>query len=170
HWMLALWPRQCQDEVWGADPGVLIASALMFPPGKATRVEGGYRLTGRWPFASGVEQSEWTQIGAVVSAGAARRMFVVPRSNSRILDTWRALGLRATGSQDIEANDVFVPEHRTVGLDQIKGGTHPGDATNPGAIFRIPMFAALPQMLIGITLGITQGACDAFVEGLRARV
>jgi 3-hydroxy-9,10-secoandrosta-1,3,5(10)-triene-9,17-dione monooxygenase len=57
-----------------------------------------------------------------------------------------------------------------VGLDQIKGGTHPGDATNPGPIFRIPMFAALPQMLIGIPLGITQGACDAFVEGLRARV
>jgi len=170
HWMLALWPRQCQDEVWGADPAVLIASALMFPPGKATRVEGGYRLTGRWPFASGVEQSEWTQIGAMVDSGSEMRMFVVPRSDYRILDTWRALGLRATGSQDIEAKDVFVPEHRTVGLDQIKGGTHPGDATNPGPIFRIPMFAALPQMLIGIPLGITQGACDAFVEGLRARV
>jgi len=170
HWMLALWPRQCQDEVWGADPAVLIASALMFPPGKATRVDGGYSLTGRWPFASGVEQSEWTQIGAMVDSGSEMRMFVVPRSDYRILDTWRALGLRATGSQDIEAKDVFVPEHRTVGLDQIKGGTHPGDATNPGPIFRIPMFAALPQMLIGIPLGITQGACDAFVEGLRARV
>jgi len=170
HWMLALWPRQCQDEVWGADPAVLVASALMFPPGKATRVDGGYSLTGRWPFASGVEQSEWTQIGAMVDSGSEMRMFVVPRSDYRILDTWRALGLRATGSQDIEAKDVFVPEHRTVGLDQIKGGTHPGDATNPGPIFRIPMFAALPQMLIGIPLGITQGACDAFVEGLRARV
>jgi len=180
HWMLALWPRQCQDEVWGADPSTLIASALMFPAGKAVRVTGGYRLSGRWPFASGVEQSAWTQIGAMVEERADRRptlegggemrMFVVPRSDYGILDTWHALGLRATGSQDIEAKDVFVPEHRTLALDEIKGGAHPGEASNPGAIFRIPLFAALPQMLIGIPLGIAQGACEAFVEGLRARV
>jgi 3-hydroxy-9,10-secoandrosta-1,3,5(10)-triene-9,17-dione monooxygenase len=180
HWMLALWPRQCQDEVWGPDPSALIASALMFPAGKATRVPGGYRLTGRWPFASGVEQSEWTQAGGVVEerAGSDRtsgggpemRLFMVPRSDYRILDTWHALGLRATGSHDIEAKDIFVPEHRTVSLDEIKGGAHPGESSNPGVIFRIPCFAALPQMLIGIPLGIAQGACDAFVEGLRARV
>lgn len=169
HWMLALWPRQCQDELWGADPATLIASALMFPPGKAVRVPGGYRLTGRWPFASGVEQSEWTQIGAFVDGGTEMRMFVVPRADYRILDTWRALGLRATGSQDIEAKDVFVPEHRTVALDDIRGGSHPGESSNPGVLFRIPMYAALPQMLIGIPLGIAQGACDLFVEGLRAR-
>src|SRR5258706_4492237 len=170
HWRLARWPRQCQDEVWGADPSTLIASALMFPAGKAVRVTGGDRLSRRWPFASGVEQSAWTQIGAMVEGGGGMRMFVVPRSDYGILDTGHALGLRATGSQDIEAKDVFVPEHRTLALDEIKGGSHPGDASNPGAIFRIPLFGALPQMLIGIPLGIAQGACDTFVEGLRARV
>ena len=59
HWMLALWPPQCQDEAWGADPAVIIASAIMFPPGKATPVAGGYRLSGRWPFSSGVDPSAY---------------------------------------------------------------------------------------------------------------
>jgi 3-hydroxy-9,10-secoandrosta-1,3,5(10)-triene-9,17-dione monooxygenase len=172
HWMLALWPRQCQDEVWGADPSVLIASALMFPPGKATRVPGGYRLTGRWPFSSGVDSSEWNMIGGIVQEGEARehRMFVVPRTDYRIIDNWHAMGLRATGSKDVEAKDIFVPEHRTVAIDSVKGGAHPGAAANPGAIFRIPVFAALPQMLIGIPLGIAQGAYETFLEGMRGRV
>ncbi|HEX7605349.1 MAG TPA: acyl-CoA dehydrogenase family protein, partial [Usitatibacter sp.] len=73
HWMLALWPRQCQDEAWGADPAVLIASAIMFPPGKATPVAGGYRLSGRWPFSSGVDSCAWNQIGAIVDGSGEMR-------------------------------------------------------------------------------------------------
>jgi 3-hydroxy-9,10-secoandrosta-1,3,5(10)-triene-9,17-dione monooxygenase len=171
HWMLALWPRQCQDEAWGADPAVLIASAIMFPPGKATPVPGGYRLSGRWPFSSGVDSCAWDQIGAVVEGSGELRMFMVPRDDYRIIDNWHVLGLRGTGSKDVEAKDVFVPEHRTLAVDASKGGTaHPGAAANPGPIFRIPLFAALPHMLVGIPLGIAQGAYDVFLEGLRARV
>ncbi len=173
HWMLALWPRQCQDEVWGPDPAVLIASALMFPPGKAVRVAGGYRLSGRWPFSSGVDSSAWNMLGAIVpgAESAEMRMFVVPRADYRLIDTWHAMGLRGTGSKDVEASDIFVPEHRTLAVDATKGGdVHPGAAANPGALFRIPCFAALPHMLAGIPLGIAQAAHDTFVEGIRGRV
>jgi 3-hydroxy-9,10-secoandrosta-1,3,5(10)-triene-9,17-dione monooxygenase len=171
HWMLALWPPQCQDEAWGADPAVLIASAIMFPPGKATPVPGGYRLSGRWPFSSGVDSCAWNQIGAVVEGSGELRMFMVPRDDYRIIDNWHVLGLRGTGSKDVEARDIFVPEHRTLAVDASKGGTaHPGAAANPAPIFRIPLFAALPHMLVGIPLGIAQGAYDVFLEGLRARV
>ena len=170
HWMLALWPRQCQDEAWGADPAVLIASAIMFPPGKATLVAGGYRLSGRWPFSSGVDSCAWNQIGAIVEGSGELRMFMVPRDDYRVIDNWHVLGLRGTGSKDVEAKDVFVPEHRTLAVDASKGGAvHPGAAANPGPIFRIPLFAALPHMLIGIPLGIAQGAYDIFLEGLRVR-
>ena len=170
HWMLALWPRQCQDEAWGADPAVLIASAIMFPPGKATPVAGGYRLSGRWPFSSGVDSCAWNQIGAVVEGSGELRMFMVPRDDYRVIDNWHVLGLRGTGSKDVEAKDVFVPEHRTLAVDASKGGAaHPGAAANPGPIFRIPLFAALPHMLIGIPLGVAQGAYDIFLEGLRVR-
>jgi 3-hydroxy-9,10-secoandrosta-1,3,5(10)-triene-9,17-dione monooxygenase len=171
HWMLALWPRQCQDEVWGPDPAVLIASAILFPPGKATRVTGGYRLSGRWPFSSGVDSSAWNMMGAVVEGTGELRMFVVPREDYRIIDNWHVLGLCATGSKDVEMKDAFVAEHRTLAVDATKGGaTHPGAASNPAAIFRIPLFAALPHMLTGIPLGVAQGAYDIFLEGLRARV
>ncbi|MGZ5104072.1 MAG: acyl-CoA dehydrogenase family protein [Usitatibacter sp.] len=169
HWMLALWPRQCQDEAW-SDPSVLIASAIMFPPGKATPVPGGYRLSGRWPFSSGVDSCAWNQIGAVVEGSGELRMFMVPRDDYRVIDNWHVLGLRGTGSKDVEAKDVFVPEHRTLAVDASKGGAaHPGAAANPGPIFRIPLFAALPHMLTGIPLGIAQGAYDIFLEGLRVR-
>lgn len=171
HWMLALWPRQCQDEVWGDDPSVLIASAIMFPPGKAKRVPGGYRLTGRWPFSSGVDSSAWNMMGAVVEDSGELRMFVVPRQDYRIIDNWHVLGLCATGSKDVEANDVLVPDHRTLAVDVTKGGpTHPGAAANPSPLFNIPLFATLPHMLTGIPLGVVQGAYDVFLDGLRARV
>ena len=169
HWMLALWPPQCQDEVWGADPAVIIASAIMFPPGKAKPVEGGYRLSGRWPFSSGVDPSAWDQIGAVVEGSGELRMFMVPSTDYRVIDNWRVLGLRGTGSKDVEVKDAFVPQHRTLGVEECKGGAHPGAAANPGAIYRIPMYAALPHMLVGIPLGIAQGAYEIFLEGMRAR-
>ena len=171
HWMLALWPRQCQDEVWGPDPAVLIASAIMFPPGKAVRAPGGYRLSGRWPFSSGVDQSAWDMMGAVVEGSGELRMFVVPREDYRIIDNWHVLGLRGTGSKDVEAKDVFVAEHRTLAVDATKGGAvHPGAPSNPAPIYSIPLFAALPHMLTGIPLGVAQGAYDVFLEGLRGRV
>ena len=171
HWMLALWPRRCQDEVWGEDPSVLIASAILFPPGKAARVAGGYRLSGRWPFSSGIDASAWDMMGAVVEGTGELRMFVVPREDYRVIDNWHVLGLRGTGSKDVECKAVYVAEHRTLAVDATKGGaTYPGAADNTGPIFRIPLFAALPHMLIGIPLGIAQGAYEIFLEGLRARV
>ena len=171
HWMLAFWPIACQDEVWGANRDVLIASSMVFPAGKARRVASGYRLSGRWPFSSGVDQSAWDMMGAVVEGSGELRMFVVPSSDYRIIDNWHVLGLRGTGSKDVECKDVFVAEHRTLAVDASKGGAiHPGATSNPGPIFRIPLFAALPHMLIGIPLGIAQGAYEIFLDGLRTRV
>jgi len=172
HWMLALWPRQCQDDIWGADPDALIASSLVFPAGKATRVAGGYRISGRWPFSSGVDASAWDMLGGIVQGEPAEyRLFCVPCADYRVIDNWHVLGLRGTGSKDVEAKDAFVPEHRTVAVDATKGGDmHPGAAANPGAIYRVPFVAGLSHMLTGIPLGIAQGAYDGFVEALRARV
>jgi 3-hydroxy-9,10-secoandrosta-1,3,5(10)-triene-9,17-dione monooxygenase len=171
HWMLALWPRQCQDEIWGADPDVLIASSLVFPAGKATRVDGGYKLSGRWPFSSGVDGSLWDQVGGIVQGEAPEyRLFCIPSSDYHVIDNWHVLGLRGTGSKDVEATDIFVPEYRTVAVDATKGGaTHPGAGCNPGPIYRVPFIAGLSHMLTGIPLGIAQGAYDTFVDGLRGR-
>jgi 3-hydroxy-9,10-secoandrosta-1,3,5(10)-triene-9,17-dione monooxygenase len=147
---------------------------MVFPAGKARRVAGGYRLSGRWPFSSGVDPARWNMLGGVVhdeTMAGEYRMFLLPRADYRIVDNWHVIGLRGTGSNDVEAVDVFVPEHRTLGVDATRGGgDHPGSAFNPSPLFRIPVFATFPYMLTGIALGIAQGAYDSVVQGLRGRI
>jgi 3-hydroxy-9,10-secoandrosta-1,3,5(10)-triene-9,17-dione monooxygenase len=174
HWMLAFWPVETQDEIWNADRDMLIASSVVFPAGKATRVPGGYRLSGRWPFSSGVDQSLWNMLGGIVEDGehpGEYRIFLLPRSDYRIIDNWHVMGLCGTGSNDVEANDVFVPEARALPVDATRGGAaHPGAKVNSNPIFRIPIFATFPYMLTGVALGVAQGAYDAFLSGMRNRV
>jgi len=174
HWMLAFWPVASQDEIWGSDPAVLIASSMVFPAGRATRIAGGYRLSGRWPFSSGVDSAAWNMLGGIVRGEGETgeyRMFLLPREDYAIVDNWHVMGLRGTGSKDVEAKDVFVPEDRTLSVEATRGGgNHPGAAANPAPLFRIPIFATFPYMLTGIALGLAQGAYEAVVEGLRGRV
>jgi 3-hydroxy-9,10-secoandrosta-1,3,5(10)-triene-9,17-dione monooxygenase len=160
--------------VWGADRDVLIASSMVFPAGVARRVAGGYRLSGRWPFSSGVDPSAWNMLGGIVRGEAETgeyRMFLLPRDDYTIIDNWHVLGLRGTGSKDVEAKDVFVREDRTLAVEDTKGGgTHPGAAANPASLFRIPIFATFPYMLTGIALGVAQGAYESVIDSLRGRV
>ena len=117
HWMLGMWPKQAQDEVWGQSPDNLIGSALIFPRGRARSVEGGYRVAGRWPFSSGVDPAAWNLVGAILhdeERGIAQpRIFLLPASDYTIIDTWHVIGLAGTGSKDIAVDDVFVPEYRS---------------------------------------------------------
>src|SRR6186713_1461621 len=64
HWMLGMFEQKAQDLVWGHDPDTLIASSFIFPAGRATRVEGGYRLHGSWPFSSGVASCAWNMLAS----------------------------------------------------------------------------------------------------------
>ena len=171
--MLALWPRAAQDEVWGSNTAALIGSALMFPPGQATKVPGGYRLSGHWKFSSGIDACTWTMLGGIASADGELpdyRVFLLPASDYRIIDTWHAAGLRASGSNDIEATDVFVPEHRTLAVDHMKGCGAPGLEANPGALYRLPVFDMFPFVVAAVALGIAQGAVEQFAEDTRHRV
>jgi 3-hydroxy-9,10-secoandrosta-1,3,5(10)-triene-9,17-dione monooxygenase len=168
-----MFPPQAQDEVWNASVDTLIASSFVFPAGRAERVAGGYRVSGRWPFSSGVDPSDWNMLaGQAQSADDAppeQRVFLLHRSQYEIHDAWFAGGLRGTGSNDVEAKDVFVPEHRTIAVADMKGGATPGSALNPGPLFRIPVFGLFPYMLSGVALGIAEGLIDDFAAGSAGR-
>ena len=85
------------------------------PAGVATPVDGGFRLSGRWKYASGCEHCEWAFLGGMRRAAAPddRRIFLVPRSDFEFVDTWHVPGLKGTGSHDIVVKDAFVPAYRT---------------------------------------------------------
>jgi len=174
HWMLGYWPQETQDEVWGPSPETLIGSAFIFPGGRARKVEGGYRLSGRWPFSSGVDPSQWNMIAGVVPderTGASEyRVFLLPASDYSTVDTWYVSGLAGTGSKDVVVSDAFVPEHRTVSTEIGKGGANPGSALNPSPIFRLPWFALFGFVIAGPALGIAKGALEQYVAGTRTKL
>jgi 3-hydroxy-9,10-secoandrosta-1,3,5(10)-triene-9,17-dione monooxygenase len=171
--MLALWPEQAQHDVWSVSTDQLIGSALMFPPGRAIKVQDGYRLTGRWKFSSGIDACTWTMLGGIASADGELpdyRVFLVPAGEYVTFDTWHAAGLRGTGSKDVAVADIFVPEHRTLAVSYMKGCGAPGAALNPGPLYRLPVFDMFPYVVAASALGIAQGALNAFAKDTRHRV
>jgi 3-hydroxy-9,10-secoandrosta-1,3,5(10)-triene-9,17-dione monooxygenase len=174
HWMLGMFDKRAQDQVWDQDPDVLIASSFIFPAGRATEVEGGYRLRGSWPFSSGVASSEWNMLASVVSSedeadGIEYRIFLVRRDDYKIRDTWDAAGLRGTGSNDVEVSDAFVAKALTVAVSELAGGPTPGSSVNPNALYALPVFSLFPYVLSGVALGNAQACLDDYIESARYR-
>ncbi len=173
HWLLAMWPKAAQDEIWGQSPDNLIGSALIFPRGRARPVEGGFRVTGRWPFSSGVDAASWIMLGAIVNdeeAGVSEpRIFLVPASDYTIIDTWQVIGLAGTGSKDVAAEDVFVPAYRSVAGAALTSGPNPGSEVNPGVLYQLPAVSLFAFCIAGVSLGIAQGAIEYFMQTMRTR-
>jgi 3-hydroxy-9,10-secoandrosta-1,3,5(10)-triene-9,17-dione monooxygenase len=174
HWLLGMWHPEAQEEIWGESPDALISSALAFARGRARRVEGGYRLSGRWSFSSGVDPSTWNIFGAVVSdeetGQSEPRMFLVPASDYKIIDTWQVVGLIGTGSKDVEVSDVFVPAYRTLSGERIRGGPNRGSEVNPGTLYKLPAVSLFAFAIAGVSLGIARGAIEHFAETTRTRL
>jgi 3-hydroxy-9,10-secoandrosta-1,3,5(10)-triene-9,17-dione monooxygenase len=174
HWMLAMFDRRAQDRIWGEDPNVLIASSFIFPAGRARRVKGGYELRGSWPLSSGVASCQWNMLASVVASedeadGVEYRIFLLPKTDYTILDTWKAAGLRGTASNDVEVLDAFVADDMTIAVNDLGGGPTPGSATNPNALYQLPVFSLFPFVISGAALGNAQACLDDYVEGAQHR-
>ncbi|MGV7217148.1 acyl-CoA dehydrogenase family protein [Bradyrhizobium sp. UFLA05-112] len=175
HWMLGMFEEKAQTLVWGRDANTLIASSFIFPAGRARKTDGGYRLHGSWPFSSGVASCEWNMLASVVYSddeadGIEYRIFLLPRQDYKILDTWNAAGLRGTGSSDVEVRDAFVPDYMTVAVGNLAGGPTPGSAVNPNQLYALPVFSLFPYVLSGVALGNAQACLDDYVEVVRHRI
>lgn len=174
NWQLALFDDRAAQDVWAQDSSVLISSSYM-PVGKVTRVEGGFRLSGRWGFSSGSKHCQWAFLGAMVppaEAGGAPdyRTFLVPRHDYSILDNWNVMGLEATGSHDILVEDVFVPEYRTHrSIDGFMQNS-PGNAVNTAPLFRLPFGQIFVRAVSSAAIGALQSAIDLFVEANKSRI
>jgi 3-hydroxy-9,10-secoandrosta-1,3,5(10)-triene-9,17-dione monooxygenase len=172
-WFMALLDDRAAQEVWRSDTSVLICSSLM-PAGRATPVEGGYRLSGRWRYASCCEHCDWALLGAMVATdggGASEgRIFLLPRQDYGTIDTWQVSGLQATGSWDVSVEDVFVPAYRSQSmLDnfRLKG---PGQTLNASSLYRLPFGQIFVRGISTAALGALQGMLNAFLDYGKIRV
>src|SRR5690242_15311189 len=120
-------------EVFG-DPSN-VAAGVWAPRGAARRVDGGYRVSGRWSFCSGITHSDYLFGGCVVDGdGDGRgtpRVLAMPAGELEVVDTWQTSGLSATGSHDAIADDVFVPERLSLWLLD--------PPTSEAALYRFPI-------------------------------
>lgn len=160
-WMAGMFPEQAQDEVFGATPDPVVCSSCA-PNGSATRADGGWHLSGRWFAVSGSDHADWAVLGfmlpgeSTMSDGYAKAL--VPVSGLTVDDTWFTTGMRATGSNAVTAENVFVPYHRVLPGAALLTGDRPNevlDETYYGAVF--PWFSL---NLVGPVLGIARAALE----------
>jgi 3-hydroxy-9,10-secoandrosta-1,3,5(10)-triene-9,17-dione monooxygenase len=171
-WFLAHYPDEAQRDVWGTTPDVAMADSFV-PAGKVTRVTGGYRISGNWPFVSGIDHSEWCMLSGIMpsESGSALgpHVFLLPRSDYEIEDTWFVAGLKASGSKNVVVRDAFVPEHRVVDLMALAEGNAPGAMLNTHPMYRHPLLALFPIALTAPIVGATLGAYEWWRETIRTR-
>ena len=153
----ALLPPDAADEIYGRDP-LIVTGGVYAPHGRARRVDGGYRVAGRWPFASGCQHCAWLTGGVMVEddgPGPPRVLFF-PAADVEIIDTWSVAGLEGTGSHDIAVTDVFVPAGREVvpGVDRPRV---------EGALYRFPIFGLLALGVGAVALGIARAAITELI-------
>lgn len=171
-WLLAHFPEEAQHDVWQDTPDVLMADSLI-PAGKVSSVDGGYRISGNWPWVSGVDHSEWSMLSGIMPSPEGSSfesyMFLIPRSDYEIQDTWFVAGLRASGSKNAVVQNAFVPKHRVIRLADLSEGNPPGAAVNPNPMYRHPLMALFPSALVSPILGATMGAYEVWRENNRTR-
>jgi len=161
-----LFPDRAQRDVWEDQPGARIAGVLA-PSAEATRVDGGYRLTGSWGWASGCLHAQWAvvgfpvpdELGEVVDQGLA----LVPMSDLSIEDTWFVAGMRGTGSNTLVARGVVVPDHRVISVPAAIGGRYGTEHTDE-VLYRSAFVPVAAIVLAGPQLGLAQAALDLVIE------
>lgn len=151
-------------EIYGGDPFVRVAGGLR-PSGNAVVVDGGYRVTGRWPLGSGCQHSAWIVGGCRILDGdqprlradgtPVTRLLLFPAAECEILDTWHSIGLRGTGSHDYAVADVFVPSARSLSLRE--------PPVEQGPLYALPTIAIFGALLAAVPLGIARHAIDVLV-------
>jgi alkylation response protein AidB-like acyl-CoA dehydrogenase len=149
-WVVSLFPERVRYEVFGANPRARVSGALA-PTALAERVDGGYRITGKWPYNSGLRHADWTLLGIPVGDAGEPGMALVPASGYWIDETWFTAGMRGTGSYSAVAEDLFVPEHRVL--------------TTSSVIAGVPLFAPLLTLVLAIPqLGMGRAALRLVTE------
>jgi alkylation response protein AidB-like acyl-CoA dehydrogenase len=173
-WLLASFPEAAQREIWMEQPDVAICGSYA-PAGTASLAEGGYKLSGRWHFASGCDNADWALCASVMPSrvagqGPAPAFFLLPKSDYTIEQDWEVVGLCGTGSKTLTLDDVFVPDHRLLTFRETTTGRTPGSKVHANPGFGIPMLSNIPSCLAATAVGAATGALEHYLAATSARV
>ena len=176
-WELAQMDPRLAHEVWDDDPDTWIASPYM-PNGIAQPVEGGYVLSGRWPFSSGSDHCDWDFLGALLGDGKGKPAgpitvlhVVLPRSDYEILDdSWDVVGLSGTGSKDVVVDKAFLPEHRVIKQELVQNGAAAEAVGLTETLYKLPFSSMFPLGLTASVIGMCEGALALHLSQQRDRV
>jgi alkylation response protein AidB-like acyl-CoA dehydrogenase len=152
--LVAYLPASSRDEMFGGGRGV--AAGVWAPRGKATSVDGGVVVSGRWPFCSGINHADMMFAGCFVDEGRVPSVVALPKGDLQVLDTWHTLGLRGTGSHDSVADEVFVPADRVLSVFDGPVVDRP--------LYRFPVFGFFALCIGAAALGNARSAIDDLVE------
>lgn len=174
-WLLAMFDERVQQEVWGTNPDALICGSYA-PTRMAERVEGGFRLSGDWAFASGCENAQWALCAAIIppkieGERAVPSFLLVPASDYTIAETWDVVGLAGTGSKSLILKDVYVPEHRILAFPDATAGRTPGGRGYEGiGLFNMPLLMGIPFCLGSAAIGAAKGALTSYLDHMGTRI
>ena len=174
-WLGSVFDLQAQYDMWGEDPDALMSSSFAAEASDVAACDGGYRVSGRWPFSSGSDHCKWAMVGIVVPPSDGEgpptpRWCLLPRSDYTVDDTWSTCALRGTGSNTVVVDDAFVPAYRTVDPVDVMEGRAPGSLANPSAIFRLSFSTALSGYLGSTAIGIARRAARDFAGYSKKKV
>jgi alkylation response protein AidB-like acyl-CoA dehydrogenase len=167
NWFTGLFPEQAQDEVFGADPDAKV-SGVLTPTATAEKVNGGYKVTGRWYYNSGSWHASWAVLGVPLQdeTGAVvdQALALIPTDQMTLEETWFVAGMKSSGSNCLIAEDVFVPDHRIMSVPPAVQGQYPGTQADTEPLYRSAFIPVASLVLIGTQLGLGQAALDFVVE------
>lgn len=159
NFQVSLFPERAQEEYWADGPDQVCSTVSFATRSNAQKVDGGYRLSGRWKFSSGCDFASWFII--MKPSATVLDWMLIPRADVTIEDDWFVAGLCGTGSKDLILDDVFVPEHRVLSIRDIGSGTTPGGAANGMPMARLPFGMAAVWGIPAAMIGMAQGMADA---------
>ena len=159
-WLAGLFSERAQDEVWAADPDARV-SGVLAPSCESVKVDGGFRVTGRWFYNSGSWHSSWAILGFPIVNGRGEMvdqgLALIPFADLAIEETWFVAGMSSTGSNCLIADDVFVPEHRIMSGLSALGGQYPTEHAEE-TLYRSAFIPVLALVLAGPQLGMGRKA------------
>jgi 3-hydroxy-9,10-secoandrosta-1,3,5(10)-triene-9,17-dione monooxygenase len=170
-WLMSHFPLEAQEESYGANPDALI-SAVIGPRGSATPVEGGYMLSGTWPFTSGCENADWLLLGGVIKGPDGvidEGDFLIPQTDATILDDWYTVGFTGSGSCTTTVKELFVPTHRFLSLPSVIMRKAPGTEHQQGWNQHAAAVPVLALALCGCGIGVAQQALADFPAMIKGK-